>query len=69
MKTETVLDAIEMVGTRWRYLPRLCCYSVERNKFVALGRGECPPDIGAVPSLGRVTGILDSAFIAPGNSC
>lgn len=55
MKTETVLDAIEMARwSRGRKLPNLRCHSDAGSQFTSIRYGERLAEIGAAPSMGTV---------------
>lgn len=55
MKTETVLDAIEMARwSRGRKLPELRCHSDAGSQFTSIRYGERLAEIGATPSIGTV---------------
>jgi putative transposase len=63
MRTETVLDAIEMA--RWssgKHLPGLLCHSDAGSQFTSLRYGERLQEIGAVPSIGTVGDRIDNAL-------
>jgi putative transposase len=63
MKTETVLDAIEM--ERWfrgKHLPGLRCHSDAGSQFTSIRYGERLAEISAVPSIGTVGDSFDSAL-------
>jgi putative transposase len=69
MKTEDVLDAIEMV--RWcraKHLPGLRCHSDAGSQFTSIRYGERLAEIGAVPSIGTVGDSLDNALAETVNS-
>lgn len=68
MKTETVLDAIEM--TRWsrgKHLPGLRCHSDAGSQFTSIRYGERLAEIGAVPSIGTVGDSFDNALAETAN--
>ena len=55
MKTETVLDAIEMARwSRGKHLPDLRCHSDAGSQFTSIRYGERLAEIGATPSIGTV---------------
>ena len=55
MKTETVLDAIEMARwSRGKHLPELRCHSDAGSQFTSIRYGERLAEIGATPSIGTV---------------
>lgn len=63
MKTETVLDAIEM--TRWsrgKHLPELRCHSDAGSQFTSIRYSERLDEIGATPSIGSVGDSYDNAL-------
>ncbi len=63
MKTETVLDAVEMV--RWprgKPLPGLRGHSDAGSQFTFIRDGERLTEIGAVASIGNVGNSFDNAF-------
>ena len=63
MKTETVLDAIEMVRwSRGKKLPGLRCHSDAGSQFTSIRYGERLAEIGAVPSIGTVGDSFDNAL-------
>lgn len=63
MKTETVLDAIEMARwSRGRHLPRLRCHSDAGSQFTSIRYGERLAEIGATPSIGTVGDSYDNAL-------
>lgn len=63
MKTETVLDAIEMVRwSRGRMLPDLRCHSDAGSQFTSIRYGERLAEIGATPSIGTVGDSYDNAL-------
>ena len=63
MKTETVLDAIEMARwSRGKHLPGLRCRSDAGSQFTSIRYGERLAEIGAVPSIGSVGDSFDNAL-------
>jgi len=63
MKTETVLDAIEMARwSRGKKLPGLRCHSDAGSQFTSIRYGERLAEIGAVPSIGTVGDSFDDAL-------
>ena len=63
MKTETVLDAIEMARwSRGRKLPDLRCHSDAGAQFTSIRYGERLAEIGATPSIGTVGDSYDNAL-------
>ena len=63
MKTETVLDAIEMARwSRGNHLPGLRCHSDAGSQFTSIRFGERFAKIGAVPSIGPVGDSFDNAL-------
>lgn len=63
MRTETVLDAIEMA--RWSRGPRheqLRCHSDAGSQFTSIRYGERLAEIGATPSIGTVGDSYDNAL-------
>ncbi len=63
MKTETVLDAIEMARwSRGRKLPELRCHSDAGSQFTSIRYGERLAEIGATPSIGTVGDSYDNAL-------
>ena len=63
MKTETVLDAIEMARwSRGKHLPGLRCHSDAGSQFTSIRSGERLAEIGAVPSIGSVGDSFDNAL-------
>jgi len=63
MKTETVLDAIEMAGwSRGKKLPGLRCHSDAGSQFTSIRYGERLAEIAAVPSIGTVGDSFDNAL-------
>ena len=63
MKTETVLDAIEMARwSRGRKLPNLRCHSDAGSQFTSIRYGERLAEIGAAPSIGTVGDSYDNAL-------
>lgn len=63
MKTETVLDAIEMARwSRGKYLPELRCHSDAGSQFTSIRYGERLAEIGATPSIGSVGDSYDNAL-------
>lgn len=63
MKTETVLDAIEMARwSRGKKLPGLRCHSDAGSQFTSIRYGERLAEIGAVPSIGSVGDSFDNAL-------
>jgi transposase InsO family protein len=63
MKTETVLDAIEMARwSRGRHLPALRCHSDAGSQFTSIRYGERLAEIGATPSIGTVGDSYDNAL-------
>jgi putative transposase len=63
MKTETVLDAIEMARwSRGKKLPGLRCHSDAGSQFTSIRYGERLAEIGAVPSIGTVGDSFDNAL-------
>jgi putative transposase len=63
MKTETVLDAIEMARwSRGKHLPGLRCHSDAGSQFTSIRYGERLAEIGAVPSIGTVGDSFDNAL-------
>lgn len=64
MKTETVLDAIEMARwSRGTYLPELRCHSDAGSQFTSIRYGERLAEIGATPSIGTVGDSYDNALV------
>jgi transposase InsO family protein len=63
MKTETVLDAIEMARwSRGKHFPGLGCHSDAGSQFTAIRYGEHLAEIGAVASIGSVGDSYDNAL-------
>ena len=63
MKTETMLDAIEMARwSRGKHLPGLRCHSGGGSQFTSIRYGERLAEIGAVPSIGAVGDSFDNAL-------
>ena len=63
MKTETVLDAIEMARwSRGTHLPELRCHSDAGSQFTSIRYGERLAEIGATPSIGTVGDSYDNAL-------
>ena len=63
MRTETVLDAIEMARwSRGKHLPGLRCHSDAGSQFTSIRYGERLQEIGAVPSIGTVGDSFDNAL-------
>ncbi len=63
MRTETVLDAIEMARwSRGTQLEGLRCHSDAGSQFTSLRYGERLAEIGAVPSIGTVGDSYDNAL-------
>jgi len=63
MRTETVLDAIEMARwSRGKKLPGLRCHSDAGSQFTSIRYGERLAEIGAVPSIGTVGDSFDNAL-------
>ena len=63
MKTETVLDAIEMARwSRGKHLPELRCHSDAGSQFTSIRYGERLAEIGATPSIGTVGDSYDNAL-------
>ncbi|RHW29181.1 IS3 family transposase [Nocardioides immobilis] len=63
MRTETVLDAIEMARwSRGTQLAGLRCHSDAGSQFTSLRYGERLAEIGAVPSIGTVGDSYDNAL-------
>ncbi len=65
MKTETVLDAIEMARwSRGRHLPDLRCHSDagSQGQFTSIRYGERLAEIAATPSIGTVGDSYDNAL-------
>ena len=63
MKTETVLDAIEMARwSRGKKLPELRCHSDAGAQFTSIRYGERLAEIGATPSIGTVGDSFDNAL-------
>ena len=63
MKTNTVLDAIEMARwSRGRHLPDLRCHSDAGSQFTSIRYGERLAEIGATPSIGTVGDSYDNAL-------
>lgn len=63
MKTETVLDAIEMARwSRGRKLPNLRCHSDAGSQFTSIRYGERLAEIGAAPSIGTIGDSYDNAL-------
>jgi len=63
MRTETVLDAIEMARwSRGKHLPGLRCHSDAGSQFTSIRYGERLAEIGAVPSIGSVGDSYDNAL-------
>ena len=63
MKTETVLDAIEMARwSRGKKLPGLRCHSDAGSQFRSIRYGERLAEIGAVPCIGTVGDPFDNAL-------
>ncbi len=63
MRTETVLDAIEMARwSRGQQLPGLRCHSDAGSQFTSIRYGERLAEIGAVPSIGTVGDSYDNAL-------
>ena len=69
MRTETVLDAIEMARwSRGTQLTGLRCHSDAGSQFTSLRYGERLAEIGAVPSIGTVGDSFDNALAETVNS-
>jgi len=65
MKTETVLDAIEMARwSRGRHLPALRCHSDAGSQFTSIRYGERLAEIGATPSIGTVGDSYDCQSVS-----
>jgi putative transposase len=63
MKTQTVLDAIEMARwSRGKKLPDLRCHSDAGSQFTSIRYGERLAEIGATPSIGTVGDSYDNAL-------
>ena len=63
MKTETVLDAIEMARwSRGKHLPELRCHSDAGSQFTSIRYGERLAEIGATPSIGTIGDSYDNAL-------
>jgi putative transposase len=63
MRTETVLDAIEMARwSRGKHLPGLRCHGDAGSQFTSIRYGERLAEIGAVPSIGTVGDSFDNAL-------
>ncbi len=63
MKTETVLDAIEVARwSRGKHFPALRCHSDAGSQFTSIRYGERLAEIGAVPSIGTVGDSFDNAL-------
>jgi transposase InsO family protein len=63
MRTETVLDAIEMARwSRGQTLPGLRCHSDAGSQFTSIRYGERLAEIGAVASIGTVGDSYDNAL-------
>ena len=63
MKTETVLDAIEMARcSRGKHLPGMRCHSDAGSQFTSIRYGERLAEIGAVPSIGSVGDSFENAL-------
>ena len=63
MRTETVLDAIEMARwSRGKHLPELRSHSDAGAQFTSIRYGERLAEIGAVPSIGTVGDSFDKAL-------
>ncbi|WP_098454946.1 IS3 family transposase [Sanguibacter antarcticus] len=63
MRTETVLDAIEMARwSRGANLPGLRCHSDAGSQFTSIRYGERLAEIGATPSIGTVGDSYDNAL-------
>lgn len=63
MRTETVLDAIEMARwSRGRHHTGLRCHSDAGSQFTSIRYGERLTEIGAVPSIGTVGDSFDNAL-------
>lgn len=63
MRTETVLDAIEMARwSRGRKLPNLRCHCDAGSQFTSIRYGERLAEIGATPSIGTVGDSYDNAL-------
>jgi transposase InsO family protein len=63
MRTETVLDAIEMARwSRGQQLPGLRCHSDAGSQFTSIRYGERLAEIGAVASIGTVGDSYDNAL-------
>ena len=63
MKTETVLDAIEMAcWSRGGHLPDLRCHSDAGSQFTSIRYGERLAEIRATPSIGPVGDSYDNAL-------
>jgi len=63
IKTETVLDAIEMARwSRGKHLPGLRCHSDAGSQFTSIRYGERLAESGAVPSIGSVGDSFDNAL-------
>ena len=64
MKTETVLDAIEMARwSRGTHLPELRCHSDAGSQFTSIRYGERLAGIGETPSIGTVGDSYDNALV------
>ena len=63
MRTDTVLDAIEMARwSRGTQLTGLRCHSDAGSQFTSLRYGERLAELGAVPSIGTVGDSYDNAL-------
>jgi putative transposase len=63
MRTETVLDAIEMARwSRGQTLPGLRCHSDAGSQFTSILYGERLAEVEAVASIGTVGGSCDNAL-------
>lgn len=63
MKTETVLDAVEMARwSRENHLPELRCHSDAGSQFMLIRHGALLAKIGATPWFGTVGDICDDAL-------
>jgi len=66
MRTETVLDAIEMARwSRGQQLPGLRCHSDAGSQFTSIRYGEHLAEIGAVASIGTVGDSYDCHSLRP----
>jgi len=64
MRTETVLDAIEMARwSRGKHFPGLRCHSDAGAQFTSIRYGERLAEIGAVPSIGTVGDSFHNALV------